>query len=508
MPYQSILGVHKPEEIDPEKLIMPKFFYDLNLDRIVQDIMDEQKLYDLRRFYYYIAGPEDIKYRLAVLKDLEEPSVWQSVNEFAIGMRRAKEYLGYIGTTDIAVQMQKWNLDAAHSYTTGILALKKELEEEKIASEGLTSFREWLGEYTAGEDFLQLKEDTDRLMSQFDSMTFHIQIKRDRVIIHPGYLEEDYCKQLQDTFREEAAEPHFYQKNPFGTSLLSDLEGTVLEVLRKPYAGTFAELAEFDRKHQEFISGTLSDFELECQFYLAFVQYRRKLEEMNFHFCYPEMDSTGKFNITQGYDLALAKKNALLKKEVVFNDCYYEQGERFFVVTGPNQGGKTTFARALGQIIYFSSVGLMVPCRSAALPFFDGIYTHFAAEENLETGAGKLKEELTRLKDMMSDATKHSFIIINEIFTSATSYDAYIMGKKVINYFMDLDCLGIYVTHIYELTKEDTRIVSLVAALLSEDSSIRTFRIERKAADGRSYANTIVEKHHMTYQEIKERIRR
>ena len=150
----------------------------------------------------------------------------------------------------------------------------------------------------------------------------------------------------------------------------------------------------------------------------------------------------------------------------------------------------------------------MVPCCTAELPAFDGIYTHFAAEENLDAGAGKLKEELVRLKSMMSNVTRHSFVIINEIFTSATSYDAYIMGKKVINYFMDEDCLGVYVTHIYELTKGDDRIVSLVAALLSEESNLRTFKIERRPSDGRSYANTIVEKHQMTYQAIKERIRR
>jgi DNA mismatch repair ATPase MutS len=355
---------------------------------------------------------------------------------------------------------------------------------------------------------IKLKTDTEKLIAQFDEMKFNLQIKRDRIIIHPGYLEDDYCKQLQDTFREETDELHFYQKNPFGTPLLSALEGAVLNVLKKPYAQTFVELSEFAGKYQDFISPIISEFELESQFYLSFCLYRKKMMELNYHFCYPTISKDGEFRITKGYDLALAKKNAQQKKEVVYNDCYFNRGERFFVITGPNQGGKTTFARALGQMVYFASLGLAIPCQTAVLPVFDGIYTHFAVEENLDTGAGKLKEELLRLKDMMSNVTRNSFVIINEIFTSATSYDAYIMGKKVINYFMEEDCLGVYVTHIYELTKDDDRIVSLVAALLSDDSNIRTFKIERKSADGRSYANTIVEKHRMTYQEIKERIRR
>jgi DNA mismatch repair ATPase MutS len=149
----------------------------------------------------------------------------------------------------------------------------------------------------------------------------------------------------------------------------------------------------------------------------------------------------------------------------------------------------------------------MVPAAQAGYPAFDQIFTHFATEESMETGAGKLKEELQRLKALMDRVTNNSFVIINEIFTSATSYDGYIMGKKVLDFFMEKDCLGVYVTHIYELTKEDDRIASLVASLLSEDSNVRTFKIERRKADGKSYANTIVEKYHMTYEEIKERIK-
>lgn len=508
MLFQSILGVHKTEEIEPEKIIMPRYFYDLNLDQVVQDIMDEQKEYDLRRFFFFTVGQEDARYRLAVLKDMEKSEVYESITEFAIGIRKAKEYLNYRNDTEIIVQQRKWKLDAADGYIRGILRLQKNLENDVITSEGLLSFREWLNCYISGEEFRLLREDTERVTAMFDQMTFTLQLKRDRIIINPGYLEEDYCKQLQDTFGEEASEKHFYQKNPFGTPVLSELEGTILEVLSKHYSQTFLALAEYDKKYQDFISPTVSEFETESQFYTAFCLYRRRMEELGFHFCYPKVDGNGEFRITEGYDLALAKKNSQQKKEVVFNDCYLNAGEQFFVITGPNQGGKTTFARALGQIIYFSSMGLMVPCSLAHLPAFDGIFTHFAVEENLETGAGKLKEELLRLKEMLPEVTKNSFIIINEIFTSATSYDAYIMGKRVIDHFMEENCLGVYVTHIHELTKGDERIVSLVAALLSEDSNIRTFRLERRPADGKSYANTIVEKHHMTYQEIKERLLR
>lgn len=508
MVYQSLLGVKGRTNIDPEKITMPKFFYDLNLDQIVQDIMDETKLYDLRSFYYYMAKEEDINYRLNVLKDMENPFIYQSIVDFGIEIRKAKEYLNNVGLSEYEVQKHKWNLDSAECYIRSVLKLSSKLGEGKLTSEGLLSFHEWLKNYMVSEEFVQLKDDTESLMKQFDEMKFHIKLKRDRVIIKAGYLEENYCKQLQDTFKEENEEEHFYQKNPFGTALLSALEGKVLDVLKKPYEQTFLELLEYDKKHKNFIYSMINEFELESQFYLAFCMYREKLQENKFHFCYPMIDRKQKFEVIKGYDLALAKKNASQNKEVIFNDCYLNEGEQFFVITGPNQGGKTTFARALGQIVYFASIGLMVPCETACFPLFDGIYTHFAMDENPDNGTGKLKEELLRLKEMMEHKTNHSFVIINEIFTSATSYDAYLMGKKAMNYFLDSDCFGAYVTHIYELTKDDSRIVSLMATLKSEESNIRTFKIIRSQADGRSYANSIVEKHHMTYREIKELIRR
>ncbi|MBH1939798.1 hypothetical protein I5677_02680 [Mobilitalea sibirica] len=509
MVFQSILGYHKLSEIEPDKVRMPKYFYDLNLDQIVQDILDEQKVYDLRRFYFFGAEREnDINYRLSVLKDMDNETIFKSVNNFCIIMRKSKEYLNNINHTDHDIQKQKWNLDAAFAYINNVVTLHKELEQIKFISEGFQLFHQWLTSYINSEEFLLLQKETRQLINQFEEMKFHIQIKRDKIIINEGYLEDDYCKQLQDTFREESEQKHFYQNNPFSSVMLSALETAILDVLKKNYKHTFEALDFYDKTHHDFIHPILETFELEVQFYIAFCSYRNKMLEMNFHFCYPQLHKDGYLNITEGYDLALAKKNALLKKEVIFNDCYFNPGEQFYVITGPNQGGKTTFARALGQIVFFTSLGLMVPSRSATLPFFDGIYTHFAVEENMDTGAGKLKEELLRLRELMGSASNNSFIIINEIFTSATSYDAHIMGRKALNYFMDRNCFGIYVTHIYELTKNDERIVSLVASLLSKDSNIRTFKIARRPADGKSYANTIVEKHHMTYREIKERIKR
>ena len=174
------------------------------------------------------------------------------------------------------------------------------------------------------------------------------------------------------------------------------------------------------------------------------------------------------------------------------------------LITGFLGSGKTTFARSLGQLVYLSLMGFDVPAESANVPFFPALQTHFSVEESVETGRGKLKEELVRLAPMMADHQKGTFVIINELFTTAASYDAQIMGRDVLKHFIELGCMGIYVTHLKELTTVGDGVVSL-RATLGEDN-IPSFKIVRGEADDTACAESVVNKCRLTYEQLKERL--
>lgn len=155
------------------------------------------------------------------------------------------------------------------------------------------------------------------------------------------------------------------------------------------------------------------------------------------------------------------------------NDFALDLPEQIIVVTGPNQGGKTTFACTFGQIHYLNSLGLCVPDRDAALYLFDHIYTHFGREENLSTLNGKLEDDLER-------ATARSIIIVNEIFASTTYSDALLLGGRMIDAIEGLGTPAVCVTFLDEFATRSEKTVSMMSTVREDDHNVRTYKILRK----------------------------
>jgi len=289
---------------------------------------------------------------------------------------------------------------------------------------------------------------------------------------------------------------------------LNHIEHAILDMLTDLYPKVFSSVESFyERYIHSAIHPNIGLFETEVQFVLAYLDYVKEIRSAGLSFCYPVVVDRGKgISGTDVFDLALAAILLRQKSVVVTNSFNLNGAERVIVISGPNQGGKTTFARTIGQLHYLARIGCPVPGRQAKLLLCDEIFTVFEREEDLRTHTGKLDEELLRIHEVLATATSKSFLIMNESFASTAPSDALLLGRMILEKITTLDMLCVLVTFIDELASFSQATVSMVAAVNPADISQRTFQLIRRPADGRAYAMAIADKYRLTRERVRERI--
>lgn len=333
-------------------------------------------------------------------------------------------------------------------------------------------------------------------------------IKGGHITVGRKGIEPDYTAEVEATFRRfRQGTPKDY-RSPHRTALeMNHVEAMILDRVAALFPETFTELASFCDRHAGFQDPVIVRFDREVQFYLSYLHHIRELRRAGLTFTYPVVSAASKrISGTDVFDLALATTLVAEGRTVVPNDFELNGPERILVVSGPNQGGKTTFARTIGQLHYLAALGLPVAASRARLYLPDRILTHFEREENQADLRGKLHDELARVHDILSTATPRSIIILNEIFTSTTLQDAVFLSGKILENIIDLDLICVCVTFIDELSRLSPTTVSMVSTVDPENPAVRTFRILRQPADGLAYAKILAFNYGLTYSELKERI--
>ena len=488
---------------------MPSYFTDLNLDQVVDSIAKEKSFYALERIFYRpLESVDEIMYRQEVFRDLETSELLKALNLFSERIRRMRRSLESLERIYSTWHRKGWFLEAAKDYRDAVMMLAHDMEGISLSSRALRGFNSFLQRYVAGESFCRFSAEADRLAHDMAEVQYNITIKDLTVKVQKYDGEPDYGADIDETFRRFSQSAVKSYLGKYSESAGVDhVQAEILQCVAKLFPELFRRLLGFCSEYESFIDETIDVFEREIQFYLSWIAYIEPLRKAGLELCLPTVSNVDKAISACGiFDIALAKKVVLSVRPIVRNDFNISDSERILIVTGPNQGGKTTFARVFGQLHHLASIGCLVPAENARLFLFDRIFSHFEREESMKSHRGKLHEELVAIHASLEAATSRSILILNEVFTSTTLKDSIYLSRKVMNRIAELDAISVCVTFLDELASMGKKFASFVVAVDPLDPAIRTFKIERRPADGLAYARALAEKHGLTYEQLKGRI--
>ena len=131
----------------------------------------------------------------------------------------------------------------------------------------------------------------------------------------------------------------------------------------------------------------------------------------------------------------------------VGNTCDMED-MMLLIVTGANQGGKSTFLRSIGIAQVLMQCGLMVTAQSFESGIFPSLFTHFTRREDSAMNSGRLDEELGRMNQIVEHLGERSLVLLNESFATTTEKEGSVIAYDIIKALNEADVKVLTVTHL------------------------------------------------------------
>ena len=504
----SLLDPREPNAVEqPAEVTEPAHFRDVLLDRVVGDITAGRDEYDLKPLFYEpLDSVGAIGYRQEVFRDVDTPPIYDALHDFGAGMRDARQCVDLSLRLRYPRTQDRWFLEGVARYGQAIDRLADQLAAAAPTSAGLRTTADYLLQYRASKRFRALTEAAAALIGELAAVEHVVHIQGSRVVVRRYQGEADYGGRVAATFekfRQGPVAPYPFQEPPGGD--LNHIETRILELVAQLQPDVFQRLATFHRDYADYLPETVARLDRESQWYLAYHDYVERWRAAGLPVCYPTVAARpGPVVIRGAFHPALM--DVMPPGQIVCNDFLLMGPEHILVVSGPNQGGKTTYARLFAVVHYLAQLGCPVPAERASVSRFDQIFTHFEREEEAGHPESKLEAELRRLRDILATATPDSIVIINEAFSATTVRDGRELGRRVLERLTTLGARTVYVTFLEELSRLSDATVSVVALMASELSGTRAFRLVRQPSDGRAYAASLAARHGLNYDHIREQL--
>ncbi len=252
----------------------------------------------------------------------------------------------------------------------------------------------------------------------------------------------------------------------------------------------------------EHILGFFNTLMRELAFYIGCVNLYEQLSRIDVPVTIPCPKPEGEscFSFQGLYDPCLA----LTTREKVVGNAIDVRGKDLVMITGANQGGKTTFLRSVGLAQLMMHSGMFVPAEKFNGNISSGLFTHFRREEDSEMESGKLDEELSRMSDNVDEVRPGALVLLNESFASTNEREGSEIGRQVVEALVEEGVRVFYVTHLYELantfySSKAEKVFFLRAE--RKDDGKRTFKMKEGKPLQTSYGKDLYRKYFKSDQQ-------
>ncbi|MCL1857646.1 MAG: hypothetical protein FWF92_00215 [Oscillospiraceae bacterium] len=483
---------------------------DLNMTEVINYFEKSSKDFPAEYLYKPCLEQTDADYRLEIMDELlADGELFKNISDFCILIRRFKMLLRDFKEEKHEIQKQYRFLLLCGEFTVIAGNLKIILSEAK--SGGLKALYDFCSEITGDEKIKFMDKESGCLINEINI-----------ILKNTGTAINRAEKILTVIDCEEAGEADLLKEEIFdlygikikdGFSIvdplpLSYLEEKVLGILIENHEETFLNLKAFfdvynsDGQIMDNIK-IIADLLPQFIFYITYLEFVKNAGQNRLPVCRPVFGEDG-FYAVDGAGIALIIKFFAEKypvENIICNDIKLPKSGTF-ILSGPNQGGKTIYLKMAGSSAYLAKCGCYVFCRECRLPFYDNILTHFLQKEIL--GKSRLIEEIERIEVLSRQFSRDSLVLLNESFTSTRRKDSVDIAVHYIKKFDETGCSVGFVSHFYEIPEiyknGENNIISLRSGI--GENGMRTYKISEQKGDGFAYARDIAQNCGMTYKQL------
>jgi MutS-like protein len=390
-----------------------------------------------------LTDPDAIVYRQRVLADcIEHPEVIRELYRLAVEALENERAVGGVWFSAgpdriLSRSVQVLELQA------GVLRRLRQVADQQAAgfrSEGFTRFFAMLGQELA-DDYLKAVEQHLRELEfkrgVFESAELGKGFKgRGYVVRTPR--EQRWTERLPFGSRSQSYSFTIPPRDENGFTSLEKIRGRGINLV----ANSVAQSADH-------VKSFFSMLRLELAFYLGCLNLHDTLAGKGEPVCFPEPLAADRPALTADgiYDVCLTLH---LESRAVGNEVNAD-GKSLVMITGANQGGKSTLLRSLGLAHLMMQAGIFVGARSFRAGTCTGVFTHYKREEDATMESGKLDEELSRMSAIAGQVTRHSILLCNESFASTNEREGSEIARQVIKAMLARQIKVFFVTHMYDL---------------------------------------------------------